>query len=140
MYYKVRYSILIGIGFLIANLPGSTIEFIILCLRLQKNYHPSRYIYCRRIRIVFADLLGQYDTYDNGLGDFNREYQHVYSGQSLARPMVNGTSSYYPKATKVLYDHIELAKTSEALYEACSRQAIDILILNKRLSIQGDER
>ena len=82
--------------------------------------------------------LGQYDTYDKELSDFNREYQHVYSGQTLERPLVNGSSSYYPKATKVLYDHIELAKTSEALYEACSSQSVDVLVLNKRLSIQGD--
>ena len=52
--------------------------------------------------------------------------------------MVNGSSSYYPKATKVLYDHIGLAKTPEALYEACSSQAVDVLVVNKGLSIHGD--
>lgn len=139
MGHKVRYSILIGIGFLIANLPwiNHRVHYTLPAITeelssIQIHLLPTDTV------LFLPTSLGQYDTYDNGLSDFNREYQHVYSGQSLGRPMVNGTSSYYPKATKVLYDHIELAKTSEALYGACSRQAIDILILNKRLSIQGD--
>ena len=139
MGHKVRYSILIGIGFLMANLPWINHRSHYTLPAITKELSSIQMHLLPTDTVLFLPTsLGQYDTYDNGLSDFNREYQHVYAGQSLGRPIVNGSSSYYPKATKVLYDHIELAKTSEALYEACSRQSVDVLVLNKRLSIQGD--
>lgn len=139
MGHKLRYSILIGIGFLIANLPWIN----------ERDHHPlpeitedlssiQMHLLPNDTVLFLPTSLGKYDTYEKGLSDFNREYQHVYSGQKLGRPLINGSSSYYPKATKVLYDHIELAKTPEALYDACSSQSVDVMVLNKRLSIQGD--
>ena len=139
MDHKLRYSILIGIGFLIANLPWINNRSHYTLPAITEELSSIQIHLLPTDTVLFLPTsLGQYDTYDNGLSDFNREYQHVYSGQKLGRPLINGSSSYYPKATKVLYDHIGHAKTPEALYDACSSQSVDVIVLNKRLSIQGD--
>ncbi|HAB89227.1 MAG TPA: hypothetical protein DCF84_01735 [Bacteroidetes bacterium] len=139
MGHKVRYSILIGIGFLIANLPWINNRTYYALPSITEELSSIQMHLLPTDTVLFLPTsIGQYDKYHKGLSDFNREYQHVYSGQTLGCPMVNGSSSYYPKATKVLYDHIGLAKTPEALYEACSSQAVDVLVVNKGLSIHGD--
>ena len=139
MDHKVRYSILIGIVFLMANLPWMNNRAHYSLPAIAEELSSIEMHLLPTDTVLFLPTsLGQYDTYDKELSDFNREYQHVYSGQKLGRPLINGSSSYYPKATKVLYDHIELAKTPEALYDACLSQSVDVMVLNKRLSIQGD--
>ena len=139
MRHRVRYVILMGVVFLIANLPWINSRTYYNLPTITEELSSIQMHLLPTDTVLFLPTsLGQYDKYHEDLSDFNREYQHVYSGQVLGRPMVNGSSSYYPKATQVLYNNIRLAKTPEALYEACSSRSANIIVINKELSIQGD--